>query len=107
MKRSAFKPKAKKIPSDELKHYKLVASLPCAECGIEGYSQCAHSNLRHHGKGMGIKANYLYTFPLCCARLGEVGCHIRLDQLIGMSLDESEVKTIGYIEQTHKLLNII
>ena len=41
---------------------RAVASLPCAICGVPGYSQCAHSN---SGKGAGIKASDLDSFPLC------------------------------------------
>lgn len=56
---------------------RAVASLPCAICGIYGYSQAAHANT---GKGMGLKACDLTLFPACCARPGEQGCHARLDQ---------------------------
>ena len=56
---------------------RLVASLPCIACGIEGFSQHAHGN---QGKGMAIKACDLYAFPLCAPRPGEIGCHARLDQ---------------------------
>lgn len=56
---------------------RAVASLPCAICGISGYSQAAHANT---GKGMGLKACDLTLFPACCARPGEQGCHARLDQ---------------------------
>lgn len=56
---------------------RAVASLPCAICGIYGYSQAAHANT---GKGMGLKSCDLTLFPACCARPGEEGCHARLDQ---------------------------
>ena len=61
---------------------RAVASLPCAICGVPGYSQCAHSN---SGKGAGIKASDLDSFPLCTVhpvadgRLVQ-GCHERFDQ---------------------------
>lgn len=56
---------------------RLVASLPCAHCGIVGYSQHAHVN---EGKGMGLKADDRAGMPLCCARPGEEGCHSAFDQ---------------------------
>jgi hypothetical protein len=50
---------------------RLVAELPCINCGRQGPSQCAHANT---GKGAGIKASDLETFPLCPA------CHRAFDQ---------------------------
>lgn len=64
------------------------------------HSQAAHSNLIRHGKGRGLKANDAATFPLCCTRIGDVGCHVRHDQLIGMSRDEADRRTDSYIQQT-------
>ena len=51
---------------------RLVAALPCALCGIEGFSQCAHADA---GKGMGIKTDDRLCFPLCGNRVGKIGCH--------------------------------
>ena len=56
---------------------RVVASLPCAICGVHGYSQAAHAN---QGKGMGMKACDLTLFPACCDRPGVRGCHSLLDQ---------------------------
>lgn len=56
---------------------RLVASLPCAICGVPGYSQAAHAN---QGKGMGLKACDLTCFPACGPRPGIQGCHAALDQ---------------------------
>ena len=61
---------------------RAVASLPCAICGVPGYSQCAHSN---SGKGAGIKASDLDSFPLCTVHPGAdgrlvQGCHENFDQ---------------------------
>lgn len=56
---------------------RLVAQLPCKFCGIAGYSQCAHANT---GKGAGIKASDLDSFPLCACRPGQRGCHSLFDQ---------------------------
>lgn len=69
------------VPKDEpVRHEgyrRLVALLPCAICGIDGYSQAAHAST---GKGMGIKASDLELFPACADRPGARGCHSRLDQ---------------------------
>ena len=55
---------------------RAVASLPCINCGIQGYSQAAH--LPPEAKGM--KQSDLLTFPLCCTRVGIAGCHQDYDQ---------------------------
>lgn len=55
---------------------RLVAALPCAVCGIVGYSQCAHVP----PSGKGIKEDDRETFPACCDRPGTVGCHVKVDQ---------------------------
>lgn len=98
--RKPMKRSRKAIPAHELAHYKAVASLPCACCGIIGYSQAAHSNRHQDGKGLGLKANYLATFPLCCTRPGIVGCHVAHDQLIGMTREEADARTEIYIADT-------
>lgn len=68
-------PKTPPVRSEALR--RAVASLPCAICGVYGYSQAAHANT---GKGMGMKACDLTCFPACAPRPGEVGCHAKLDQ---------------------------
>lgn len=61
-------------------HLKNVASLPCQLCGIEGYTQAAHSNWAEHGKGRSIKASDEYVAALCQY------CHYEIDQ--GSTLDK-------------------
>lgn len=51
----------------------LVASLPCAHCGVWGHSQCAHQDM---GKGANLKTDDRTCFPLCCTRPGIPGCHV-------------------------------
>lgn len=77
-------PKTEVVRSEAYR--RLVAALPCARCGIEGHSQCAHSNQAADGKGMARKASDLATFPLCCARWGFIGCHAKHDQSVGMTV---------------------
>jgi hypothetical protein len=46
------------------------------------------------------KSSDLATFPLCCTRPGELGCHARHDQYIGISREEAAEKEIEYILST-------
>lgn len=50
---------------------RLVAVLPCANCGKPGPNQAAHANV---GKGMGTKTDDRTCFPLC------MRCHRMHDQ---------------------------
>ncbi|MQR02345.1 hypothetical protein [Glaciimonas soli] len=106
MKITRMKVRAKAVPTIERAHYQRVVSLPCANCGVETFSQAAHSNRYQDGKGAGLKANYLATFPLCCDRPGIVGCHFKHDQCIGMTREEADARTTGYIADTHRKLGI-
>ena len=68
---------AKAAPVRSEAYRRAVASLPCARCGITGYSQHAHEN---EGKGKAMKVDDRRAMPLCCARPGIDGCHTRFDQ---------------------------
>lgn len=68
-------PKREPIRSEEYR--RLVAALPCAHCGIHGFSQAAHPN---EGKAKGAKADDNLCFPLCCTRPGIDGCHVLFDR---------------------------
>lgn len=63
-------------------HLKNVASLPCQNCGLEGETQAAHSNLAIHGKGRSLKASDEFTVALCFA------CHYDLDAGHRLTKDE-------------------
>lgn len=67
-------PKESAVRSDPYR--RLVAGLPCKNCGIQGYSQAAHVP----PDGKGIKQDDRLTFPLCCTRPGINGCHVDFDQ---------------------------
>jgi hypothetical protein len=54
---------------------RLVARLPCVNCGVDGASQCAHTN---SSKAKGRKQCDLDCFPLC--HEGATGCHADFDQ---------------------------
>ena len=73
---------AKAAPVRSEAYRRAVATLPCVICGVPGYSQCAHSN---SGKGAGIKASDLDSFPLCTVHPGAdgklvQGCHENFDR---------------------------
>ena len=75
-------PIVKDNPVRSQQYRRAVASLPCINCGVPGHSQCAHSN---SGKGAGIKASDLDSFPLCTVHPGAdgrlvQGCHENFDQ---------------------------
>jgi hypothetical protein len=51
---------------------RLVRQLPCAHCGIEGYTQFCHSD---EGKGIGIKTDCRRGWPGCGPHGASPGCH--------------------------------
>lgn len=57
---------------------KLVTSLPCQSCGVEG-TQAAH---RNQHKGMALKTSDALVVALCPT------CHAQLDQGKDMTRDE-------------------
>ena len=85
--------KPRRFKSESYRRY--VAAQECFGCGLEGSSQAAHPN----GAGMGTKADDRLCFPLCSTRPGVIGCHVRLDQCIGMTLDERKEFEQAYIEK--------
>lgn len=50
----------------------LVRQLPCAHCGIIGFTQFCHSD---EGKGMGIKTDSRRGWPGCGPHGDSPGCH--------------------------------
>lgn len=58
---------------------RAIASLPCAECGLDSGCQHAHANTPPFGKGKGVKAHDWAAFPLCPDGPGYVGCHSKHD----------------------------
>ena len=81
-------------------HRRNVASLPCARCGLEGYSQCAHANNSAFGKGRGVKSSDLASFPLCADRPGAIGCHTKHDQYVDYSKAEANAKELAWVFET-------
>ena len=66
------RPVPKEAPIRDESYRRWVASLPCAHCGVIGYSQAAHGD---EGKGERIKACDSTCYPACSPRPGIPGCH--------------------------------
>lgn len=84
-------PKEKPWRSEDYR--RLVASYPCAHCGIAGYSNACHGD---ESKGMGIKSDDRTCWPGCVDRPFVRGCHTLLGSY-GL-YPQAERRTI---EQTH------
>ncbi|WP_448677290.1 hypothetical protein [Delftia acidovorans] len=89
--------KGRPVRSEEYR--RLVAALPCIHCGIAGISQCAHANT---GKGVGIKASDLDSFPLCACQPGRRGCHSIFDQGAMFTKQERKARECAWVAQTQK-----
>jgi hypothetical protein len=63
----------------------VVRKLPCARCGVIGFSQFCHSD---EGKGMGIKTDCRRGWPGCGPHGDTMGCHYLLGSTGTMSRDE-------------------
>lgn len=77
------------------KHRRNVAALPCACCGIQNQSQCAHANAT---KGMGQKVCDSLTFPAC------PDCHRAHDQGGVLPKAERWRREWEYVDATRALL---
>jgi hypothetical protein len=74
---SAFaQPKENALQHDG--YMRLVRLLPCARCGIEGYTQFCHAD---EGKGTSIKTDCRRGWPGCGPNNSHAGCH----NLVGTS----------------------
>lgn len=103
----------KSNPVRDKSYLRRVAGLPCAHCGIEGYSQAAHAD---EGKGMGIKSSDHTAMPLCgphppsyrglSQSISLPGCH----WLIGTSglytKEDRRALEQKYGKQTRELLQV-
>lgn len=87
-------------------HLRLVASLACVRCGVQGMSQAAHLNLVALGKGRGLKVSDAFTIPLCADQPGWRGCHWMLDQSGRFSREASVQQQIEWFHNTRALLAV-
>lgn len=74
---------------------RVVASLPCVNCGRHGDTQAAHSNLSEHGKGMSLKASDAAIMALCTQ------CHRDFDQGKALTKADRREFTYRWITATH------
>lgn len=91
-------PKSRPVRSESYRRW--VASLPCAICGAEGWTQAAHGNM---GKGLGLKVCDLQLFPACAPRFGLMGCHWQIDNTFQMTREERRELEAKAIAQTQAL----
>jgi hypothetical protein len=92
-------PAPKPVRYENESYRRFVAGHACFACGVPKLSQCAHAN----GGGGATKASDLETFPLCSTRPGEVGCHYRFDQCIGMTKAQRRVLTVEYVQRMQSI----
>lgn len=88
-------PKATRVRSESYRRW--VATLPCAMCKVEGFSQAAHQNF---GKGMAMKVCDLLTFPACGPHWGMPGCHWQIDNTFQMTKEDRRELETRYVEAT-------
>jgi hypothetical protein len=79
---------------------RLVATLPCINCGVEGYSQAAHGP----AAGKGLKASDDLLFPLCTVRVGVNGCHEKYDAYELFPRAERRAKALEWAARTAEQL---
>lgn len=76
-------PAPKDAPVRSEAYRRLVAQMPCIACGC-GPCQAAHPNA---GKGMAMKTDDRFCFPLCGPQPGRPGCHALFDQGVMFTKD--------------------
>lgn len=76
---------------------RLVRQLPCAHCGVEGYTQFCHSD---QGKGMGIKTDSRRGWPGCGPHGGVAGCHHLIGSTGTLTREERRDLEDRYAAQT-------
>lgn len=94
-------PVEKDAPLRSEAYRRLVAALPCINCGRVGHSQHAHTN--GPGKAKGMKNDDRDAMPLCADDYGLLGCHSRFDRY-ALFIDRAEHVRMGaqWAEQTRK-----
>lgn len=80
------------------KYRRLIATLPCVNCGLEGSTQAAHINF---GKGFGLKTSDATCVPLCADRPGTRGCHSTYDSGKDLTRDERRLLALEWLSKTH------
>jgi len=81
---------------------RLVAALDCIVCGIEGYSQAAHSDM---GKGAHIKSDDRTCYPACAPRVGNIGCHALIGSTGTYTRDARRVLEADFAARTRRAIH--
>ncbi len=83
---------------------RLVATLPCSHCFVQGYSQAAHAD---QGKGQGIKTDDRTCYPACGPREGIPGCHWLIGTSGHIPKEERRAMEIEYARRTRaRIINL-
>lgn len=77
-----------------------VAGLPCAHCGIEGFSNACHGD---EGKGERLKADDDTCWPGCVDRPGIIGCHTLFGATGKLGREERRRLERAYAAETQRL----
>ncbi|WP_019573441.1 hypothetical protein [Curvibacter lanceolatus] len=83
-------------------YMRLVRLLPCAHCGIEGYTQFCHTDM---GKGMGLKTDCRLGWPGCGPQDGKPGCHHLLGTSGRLGREERRRLEAEYAARTRQKIN--
>lgn len=79
----------------------LVRKLPCARCGVVGFSQFCHADF---GKGTGIKTDCRRGWPGCGPRPGIPGCHFFVGTSGTLPQAERRAVELEYAIKTRALI---
>jgi hypothetical protein len=85
-----FNPQPKENAVYHEGYRRIVASLPCIICGIEGRSQAAHPPPSAKGR----KEDDRKTFPLCAPAPDHIGCHTLFDQYKLFTAEETRARAV-------------
>lgn len=90
-------PQPKDAPARSEPYRRLVASLPCALCGIHGRSQAAHGD---EGKGLQLKSSDTTCYPACGPHDGRPGCHYLIGSTGTYTRTERRAMEASFARQT-------
>lgn len=83
---------------------RLVAALPCINCGKAGPSQAAHAD---QGKGGHIKTDDRTCFPLCATSFEAPGCHDIIGSSGQYTRDERRALEVKYGAATRGTIRLL
>lgn len=102
----AAPPQAKDAPVRSEEYRRLVAAMPCINCGKQGLSQHAHTNGPRKAKG--LKNDDRDAMPLCADEPGRMGCHRRFDAYeLFVGRDEHRTRGAQWAAQTRAQINAL